>query len=371
MRRLFLSACNDLYRFLRPVLFLSNSEKIHERMTAVGEMLGKSRLLKTIFKALFGRPAKSLEQEICGVHFASPIGLAAGFDYEARLTQFLPVLGFGFETIGTITNNPYEGNEPPRLGRLVKSRSLMVNKGFKNPGIRAILTRLKRSRFGFPVGLSVGKTNKEGMTQNEAVEDILSAFKEAEISTVPFAYYELNISCPNLHGSVEFYEPLHLSELLKKVTALNLSRPLFIKMPIDKSDEEVRGMLTAVIEFPVSGVIFGNLQKDRNHPSLDPKEVARYPKGNFSGKPTEERSNELIRLAYREYGKRLVVIGCGGVFNAEDAYKKIRLGATAVQLITGLIYEGPQLVASINAELPRLLKKDGFSNVSEAIGKDA
>jgi dihydroorotate dehydrogenase len=130
-------------------------------------------------------------------------------------------------------------------------------------------------------------------------------------------------------------------------------------------------MLTAVIEFPVSGVIFGNLQKDRNHPSLDPKEVARYPKGNFSGKPTEERSNELIRLAYREYGKRLVVIGCGGVFNAEDAYKKIRLGATAVQLITGLIYEGPQLVASINAELPRLLKKDGFSNVSEAIGKDA
>jgi dihydroorotate dehydrogenase len=124
------------------------------------------------------------------------------------------------------------------------------------------------------------------------------------------------------------------------------------------------------LKYPVSGVIFGNLQKNKQDSSLDQKEVARFAKGNFSGKPTEKRSNELISLAYKTCGEKLIVIGCGGVFNAEDAYKKIKLGASLVQMITGMIFEGPQVISDINLGLVKLLKTDGYKNISEAIGKE-
>jgi dihydroorotate dehydrogenase len=142
-------------------------------------------------------------------------------------------------------------------------------------------------------------------------------------------------------------------------------------MPIVKTDDETRALLTVSAQFPVTGVIFGNLQKDRRHPTLVPAEVAKCGRGNFSGRPTFQRSNELITLAYREYGNKLIIIGCGGVFNAADAYKKIRLGASLVQLITGLVFEGPHLAAQINRGLLRLLARDNFSHLSEAVGVDA
>ena len=314
----------------------------------------------------------SLSQTAAGIRFENPVGLAAGFDYRAQMSDILPALGFGFGTIGTVTNSPYEGNPLPRLGRLIKSRSLLVNKGFKNDGIDAIIKKLSDRTFSFPVGLSLGKTNTyAAMTQDDAVADVVSAFRKVEASRILFVYYELNISCPNLYGSVTFYPPENLRALLAAVTALGLSRPVFIKMPIEKTDDETRDMLRVIINFPIAGVILGNLQKNRQDPSFVKEEIEHAGKGNFSGIPTQARSDELIKLAYREFGKKLIIIGCGGIFNAEDAYRKIRLGATLVQFITGMIYEGPQLAAAINAGLIDLLKKDGFKNISEAIGKNA
>lgn len=142
-------------------------------------------------------------------------------------------------------------------------------------------------------------------------------------------------------------------------------------MPIEKSDEETLDMLRVIASFPVQGVIFGNLQKNRKEPGLDQKEIEKYKIGNFSGKPTEKRSNELIKLAFQKYGKKLTIIGCGGVFSGKDAYRKIKLGASLVQFITGLVFEGPQLAAQINCELNASLKKDGFKHIGEAIGVDA
>ena len=137
-------------------------------------------------------------------------------------------------------------------------------------------------------------------------------------------------------------------------------------MPIEKSDEDVFKMLKVIVEFKfIKGVIFGNLQKDRKDPSLDQEEVRKFPVGNFSGKPCEKRSNELIKLCYKKYGKRLIIIGCGGVFSAEDAYQKIKLGASLVQLITGMVFQGPQLIPQINFGLAELLKKDGFKHISQ------
>lgn len=364
----FLSAF--LYKYIfKHIFFLFDAEKVHENMLSFGEVIGKNRILKFLISKAFLVRKDNLKQEIGGINFDSPIGLAAGFDYKAKLYKTLPLFSFGFETIGTITNQPYDGNPAPRLGRLPKSKSLLVNKGFKNEGIKKIAKKLKNEKFQIPVGLSIGKTNTTRLnTQKKAVEDVVLTFKIAENFRLNTSYYELNISCPNLFGDIDLYDPKKLDELLKQVFSLNLSKPVFVKMPISKTNEEIIKMMNVIVKYPVTAVIFGNLQKDKNNKALVKEEIDKYKNGNYSGKPTEERSNELIELSYRKYGNKIKIIGCGGVFNAKDAYKKIKLGASLVELITGLVFEGPQLVSSINSDLSKMIKKDGFTNISQAVG---
>ncbi len=361
-----------LYRLLRPFIFLFDSEAAHTYFVSIGHWLGKHPRLRGWLKHLWLVENPILSQTIAGVNFINPVGLAAGFDYEAQLTDILPSIGFGFGTVGTITNEPSEGNPKPRLGRLIESRSLLVNKGFKNRGLDALIQEHQTSHFAIPIGLSIGKTNsKESATQTEAVSDIVKSFTKSEKANLPFAYYELNISCPNLYGKIEFYSPTHLRELLTAITNLKLKKPVFIKMPISETNEAIRAMLEVISQFPVAGVIFGNLQKDRSNPAFKSEEMKTAGPGNFSGKPTQQRSDELIKLAYKYTNGKLIIIGCGGIFSAEDAYKKIRAGASLVQLITGLVYKGPQLTAQINFGLVGFLKRDGFNNLAEAVGQDA
>ncbi|PIR80264.1 MAG: hypothetical protein COU25_01020 [Candidatus Levybacteria bacterium CG10_big_fil_rev_8_21_14_0_10_35_13] len=228
------------------------------------------------------------------------------------------------------------------------------------------------------MGISIGQTNQKGKKierseirrRRTAIEDILSAFRIFEYSNIKSSYYELNISCPNLFGNISFYPLKNLDELLTSVDGLKIKKPIFVKMPINQTNNEILKMLDVITRHKIAGVIFGNLQKNRNDSSLLSEEVKKFKKGGFSGKPTERRSNELITLAYRHYKNRLLIIGCGGIFNAEDAYRKIKLGASLLQLITGLIYEGPTLVYEINRELSKFVKKDGFKNISEAIGSE-
>ena len=365
------------YRVVRPVIFCFDSETVHEWAIATGEYFGKVPALRWIIGRALIFSSPILSQNIAGIEFVNPIGLAAGFDYEARLAQITKSIGFSWSTVGTVTNLSYEGNKKPRLGRLVRSRSLVVNKGFKNLGIDATLGRLAGLTFSIPVGVSIGKTNtRDHTTQEQGIEDIVSAFKKVEANSVadfgavPFSYYELNISCPNLHGPIEFYSPAHLTELLNAVFSLQLSRPIFIKMPIVKTNEETLAILATVAHFSVKGVIIGNLSGDRTDPLLVQKELERYPKGGLSGMATQARSDDLIALVYKNFGSRFIIVGCGGVFTAQDAYRKIRAGASLIQMITGMIFEGPQLPASINAGLAALLKKDGFKNIKDAVGAD-
>lgn len=354
------------------IFFLQNPDFVHERVTTLGESLGKLKIAKNIISSTLNIDSPLLQQNINGIDFKKPVGLSAGFDYDAKLTQILPPLGFGFETIGTVTYMSYEGNPKPMLGRLPKSKSLMVNKGFKNQGAKAISEKLKKLNFEIPLGISIGRTNSlELKSQKQSIEDILSAFNIFEKAKVKNSYYELNISCPNLYGDITFYPPKNLNELLKEVDKLKIKKPIYIKMPIEKSDKEVTAMIEVIVKYQsIKGVIFGNLQKDRSDKAFDKEEVKKFKVGNFSGKPTEKRSNELIELAYKNYKEKLVIIGCGGIFSAEDAYRKIKLGASLVQLITGMIYQGPQLISQINLELIELLKKDGFKNIKEAIGSN-
>jgi dihydroorotate dehydrogenase subfamily 2 len=358
----------------KPVLFLLSPEWVHEQAMWWGERMGNLSIIRVILSRLFSYEHSSLQQKIAGISFQNPIGLSAGYDYEAAFPHILPSFGFGFETVGTISNHPFGGNKKPRLGRLPHSKSLLVNKGFRNPGARSIIQKLTGASFDFPLGISIGRTNstKIAGTQKKAVKDVMEAFEIFLASPLKNSYYELNISCPNLKGGVSFYPPKNLKELLNALDNLNIKKPVFVKMPIEKSDKEVKLMLKEIIKHSwIQGVIFGNLQKDRKDPAFIQEEIERAGKGNFSGKPTFRRSNELIRLTYREYGKKLVIIGCGGVFTAEDAYRKIRLGASLIQMITGMIFEGPQVITQINRDLVTLMRQDGYSNIKEAVGVDA
>jgi dihydroorotate dehydrogenase subfamily 2 len=355
--------------FVKRIFFMIDPELVHIRMTFIGNLLGAFSPASMVTSYALAYTNPTLTHRIYGMTFERPIGLAAGFDYEADLPLILPSLGFGFGSVGTITNKSYEGNPRPMLGRLPKSQSLMVNKGFKNMGADETIKKLTGQTFSIPIGVSIGRTNtKQSLTQKQSIADIIEGFTKFDKSNVKHAYYELNISCPNLYGDVSFYPPNNLKELLTEVEKLKLSRPIFIKMPIEKSDKETLTMLEVITKFKIAGVIIGNLQKNRKDPALHLDEVAKFKVGNFSGKPTFNRSNELISLAYKQYGKKLTIIGCGGVFNARDAYKKIILGASLVQLITGMIYEGPTLISRINYELADLLKNDGFTHISQAVG---
>lgn len=360
--------------FFKRIFFLFDPEFIHNEMIKIGVLLTKTGLIKLLGTKFIFKDI-SLKQKILGINFENPIGLAAGFDYNADLTQTLFNLDFGFQSVGTITNLPYEGNPRPRLGRLPKSRSLMVNKGFKNLGAKITAEKLKKSssiEFRIPVAISIGMTHSEKITNiDEAVSDVVSAFKIFEKSVVKNSFYELNISCPNLiHAkNISFYPPKNLERLLSAIDKLRLKKPVFVKMPIEKTNRETISMLDVITKHKsVNGVIIGNLQKDRKNPAFVKNELKKFRVGNFSGKPCEERSNELIKLTYKKYKNRFIIIGCGGVFSAEDAYKKIKLGSSLVQLITGMIFQGPQLISQINLGLIDLLKKDGFKNIKEAIG---
>lgn len=361
-------------KLLKPIFFLIDPETIHDLMISFGRSISKTCFVKLLGSKLIYQD-KTIKQKLTGINFNNPVGLAAGFDYNGDLTQALYYLGFGFQTVGTVTNRPYGGNPPPRLGRLPLSKSLMVNKGFKNIGTAQVVQKLNGIDFKIPTGISIGMTNsKKIKTVNEAVADIVSSFKILEKSKVKFSHYELNISCPNLifGKSIDFYKNKNLNKLLSSIDSLKLKKPVFIKMPINQDNPKTLAMLRQIVKYTsFKAVIFGNLQKNKKDRSLVQSEVKKFKLGYFSGKACERRSNELISLAYKKFGKRLQIVGCGGVFSAEDAYKKIRLGASLVQLITGMIYQGPQLVSQINIGLIDLLKKGGFKNISEAVGVDS
>ncbi len=339
---------------LKPMLFLTNPEWVHHRFLSFGNLLGRYVLTRTLTERLFGLSLKKKHTSVADIRFPSLIGLAAGFDYDGQLPKILPSIGFGFATIGTVTLHPYGGNPSPMLGRLPKSKALLVNKGFKSQGAPAVIAHLSRSTFSIPIGISIGSTNKLFSSLSEQIQDIASCFTLFEKSKVKHSYYELNISCPNTKGGQPFTTPKGVSALLHALEKLHIQKPVFIKMPIDKPVKETLQLLESIAKSPlITGVVIGNLTKDHANPDIDAREreVWNTRAGNLSGKPTWNRSNTLIAATRQAFGKRFVIIGTGGVFSGADAAEKIRLGADLVQLITGMVYNGPELISRINWEL--------------------
>ncbi len=359
----------------KPLLFRFKPDSVHDSLVKFGSRVQKHRVLRSVIETSWAyKNDAMLSQTINGVTFHNPVGLSAGFDKNIVLARLIKSVGFGFMEGGSITLHACDGNPRPWFYRLPKTKSIVVYAGLANKGVGAIIKTVLNYPTGtfsdFPLNISVAKTNsKETCTYKEAINDYTSSLIQLQRANVG-DMYTLNISCPNTYGGEPFTTPKRLESLLNAVDTLEPKKPLFIKMPSHLPWNEFNELLEVAQRHSVQGLTISNLAKDRGQAKLMdhlPESV----EGNLSGEPTRELSNDLIRKTYEQYDKRFTIIGVGGIFSAEDAYEKIRLGASLVELITGLIFEGPQLIGQINRGLAQLLAQDGYSTISEAIGVDA
>ena len=370
-----LSRCSQLVykKAIKPALFKKPPDYVHETMIQYAQHRGLLRLSKIMhFMWAYDNPAV-LAQKIGSVSFANPIGLSAGLDKNAQLPPICQRIGFGVSTVGSISAEPCAGNPKPWFYRLPKSQALVVNAGLPNDGAARVGAQLDKLSLGitatFPIVASIARTNSARACSEEAaiLDYCISAKRLNAVAGV--RALEINISCPNTYGGEPFTTPEKLSRLLAALRATHSTKPLWIKMPINLPWHEFQPLLEVACRYNVQAVTIGNLNKNRGE--IPSGELPSQVKGNLSGRPTQALSNALIAKTYLHYNDRLTIIGVGGVFNAHDAYQKIRLGASLVELITGLIYEGPQLIGQINRDLVSLLQKDGLSSIGEAIGLDA
>ncbi len=354
---------NFVYKnFLRPIFFMQDPEIVHDRAISMGGLYGKFWLTKKFFSLFFNYQNPKLKTQIKGITFQNPVGLAAGFDKNACLTQILPSIGFGFEEIGSISGTACQGNPKPRLKRLVKDQAIIVNYGLCNIGAENIAKELINKELKFPVGINIARANNPDivMDVDKGIQDYLKAYNALkDISD----YFTINISCPNTPADQAFSEPENFSRLIKAFP--KISKPVFIKLKPDMSKGDIDKFIEICDEHKfVTGFIISNLTKDRSKLN----ETSDF-KGGISGLPTKQRSNEMIKYVYQKTQGRYIIIGCGGIFSAEDAYEKIKSGASLVQLVTGMIYEGPGLISDINKGLVKLMERDGYSSIGEAVGK--
>jgi dihydroorotate dehydrogenase len=334
-----------MYKLLiRPFLFLFDPEKVHYFTFSIIRFLNKIGF-SVIFKSLYEVKDSRLEREVFGLKFKNPVGLAAGFDKDAKLYQELSNLGFGFIEIGTLTPKGQEGNPKKRLFRLKEDSAIINRMGFNNGGVLEAVERLKRNK-GVLIGGNIGK-NK--VTPNEeAVNDYEICF-EALFPHVD--YFVVNVSSPNTPNLRELQDKKPLTELLQTLQNLNLTKskqkPILLKIAPDLTDEQLLDIIDILKETKIAGVIATNTTISREGLNSENRSEV----GGLSGKPLTKRSTEVIRFLSEKSNKAFPIIGVGGIHTAEDAIEKLEAGASLIQLYTGFIYEGPALIKSINKKI--------------------
>ena len=293
----------------------------------------------------------------------NPIGIAAGFDKNAEVYNSLFKLGFGFVEVGTVTPLKQYGNPKPRVFRLVEDEALINRLGFNNLGAKNVLDRIKSKRQIGLLGVNIGP-NKD---TNDRNSDYIQCFKTFhEVAD----YITINISSPNTENLRNFHDELKLDELLKIINKekkdLNTSIPIVVKVSPDISDQDISKISDVLLDNNIEAVIISNTS-DSTREGLS--NILKHQKGGLSGKPIEEKSTNLIDKFYNILKGRIKIIGVGGVDSGISAYKKFLAGADYVQLYTGMVYRGPNIVGIIKKELKELLLKDGVKNFTEIIGK--
>ena len=332
-----------MYKFLtRPVLFLFDPEKVHYFTFSLIRFLNKIPGVPSLIKSMYIVNDERLEKEVFGLKFKNPVGLAAGFDKDAKLFNELANFGFGFIEIGTLTPKPQPGNPKKRLFRLKRDSAIINRMGFNNGGVEEAVKRLKKNK-GVLIGGNIGK-NK--ITPNEhAIDDYITCF---HILFNYVDYFVVNVSSPNTPNLRELQDKEPLTKLLQALKDENSNyqdpKPILLKIAPDLTDDQLMDIIDIIEQTKIDGVIATNTTISRK----GLKSRNRNETGGLSGIPVKERSTEVIRFLAEKSNKAFPIIGVGGIHSAKDALEKLEAGADLVQLYTGFIYEGPQLIKDIN-----------------------
>jgi dihydroorotate dehydrogenase len=335
-----------MYKLLiRPILFWFDPEEVHYFSFSFIKFFSKIPFVSNILKSIYEVNDTRLEREVFGLKFKNPVGLAAGFDKDAKCYQELSNFGFGFIEIGTLTPKPQDGNPKKRLFRLKQDSAIINRMGFNNGGVDAAVLRLQQNK-GVLIGGNIGK-NK--VTPNEeATSDYLICF-ETLFDYVD--YFVVNVSSPNTPNLRELQEKEPLTKLLQELQNQNAKKqnpkPILLKIAPDLIDEQLLDIIDIVNETNIAGVIATNTTISREGLQSENKTET----GGLSGKPLTKRSTEVIRFLSDKSNKAFPIIGVGGIHTAEDALEKLDAGASLVQLYTGFIYEGPKLIKEINKKI--------------------
>jgi dihydroorotate dehydrogenase (fumarate)/dihydroorotate dehydrogenase len=355
---------------VRPLLFRVDPERAHDLGVRAGELASGSRV---VCRAVASRrvPADPrLAVEVAGLRFATPLGLAAGFDKSGRAVPLLSALGFGHVEIGSVSADPSDGNPRPRLFRLVGSRAIVVHYGVPNDGAARVAERLSVPRPDVPLGINVVSTNRGAASAAEPDDAVIGDYVGSVSRLQGLGDYVcLNLSCPNTRDGVGFFaDRARLRALLVRLGEAGVSRPLFIKVAPFAGEADLQSFLEAVDGAPFVSGFSVNLPPGKP-PGVNGA-AASLP-GAVSGPPCAPAALQTVSDLYRAMDRsRFAVIGSGGIASGADAYAMIRRGASLVQLYTALVYEGPGVVGRVTSELASLVERDGLRSVSDAVGAD-
>lgn len=336
-----------MYKILiSPVLFLFDAERIHYFVCEVLHFAFKIPGVPALLRAMYTYEHPDLVQEVAGLRFRNPVGLAAGFDKNAEMVDQLEALGFGFIEIGTVTPRPQPGNDKPRLFRLKADKALINRMGFNNKGAAVAAAKLRQRKSSILVGGNIGK-NKD--TPNEqALNDYLLCFRDL-FEVVD--YFVVNVSSPNTPGLRDLQEKGPLTEILRVLQERNndrpVAKPIFLKIAPDLTTSQLDDIIDIVKDTGIAGVIATNTTINRSDLKTPASEIEKIGAGGLSGKPLTHRATEVIRYLCEKSGHAFPVIGVGGIGSPKDALEKRSAGASLVQLYTGFIYEGPGLASRI------------------------
>lgn len=349
------------YRFIRPILFSLPAETAHGFGKRVLQVAQSSAASRRLVRSCYQYRHPALETECLGVTFPTPVGIAAGFDKDGEVVHSMADLGFGFVEIGTVTPYPQSGNPRPRLFRLPEDQGMINRMAFNSQGADRVRERLESAGIpDVPLSINIGKMNASDAS--EAIEDyryvmeLLYDFPE---------YFVVNVSCPNTRPTYDEQSPEHLENVFQALSSVNpRDKPIMVKVGSDSTTEELANLVDVVHRYDVDGIVATNTTTD----DVDLASPHREEPGGISGKPLESRATETVRTLAGL--TELPIVGVGGVRDAASAYRKIRSGASLVQLYTGFVYGGPATARRINRGLVELLHRDGFDTIDEAVGID-
>ena len=343
--------------FIKPIFFSFKPETAHEILKKVLPLTNP--FLNSLASNL-SFESTNLEVKLENLHFSNPLGLAAGFDKTGELYPYLSKMGFGFIEIGTVTGEAQDGNDKPRIFRFQEKKALINRLGFNNDGALKTYERLKNQKKTIIRGINVGKTKV--VSNENASKDYL---KSLNLLSPIHDYATINISSPNTENLRMLQEKANLKNLLSEIFSnLDCKIPIFIKLAPDLDKKSLLEIFELIFDFPISGLILTNT-------SIEFSKEEYREKGGLSGVPIQKKSTEIIRFAYKEIGKKIPIIGVGGIFCPKSALEKILAGASLIQIYTGYIYEGPYLVPQILKYLDQFLKKNKIQSIQKIVGKES